>query len=121
MGGSLPKELADEYVTRLAQTAIDELREHSTPATPETETRPEPEREAEIASIKPESKPPTKTGPTEQDEPPEKGHKPRNLPKTRAEIGAYQLQALLLLKSTKARQEPELPMFRLPRPENQGW
>ena len=97
----LPKELANEYVTKLAQTAIDELKEHPTPATPETATRPEPEREAEIVSIKPESKPPTRTEIPEQDEPPEKGDKPRNLPKTRAEIGAHQLQALLLLKSTK--------------------
>ena len=55
----LPKELVDKYVIKLAQTAIDELKEHSTPATPETVTRPEPEREAEMASIKPESEPPT--------------------------------------------------------------
>ena len=104
----LPKELVDKYVIKLAQTAIDELKEHSTPATPETVTRPEPEREAEMASIKPESEPPTKTGLTEQTKPPEKEDKPRNLPKTRAKIGAHQLQALLLMKSAETRPEPEL-------------
>ena len=45
---------------------------------------------------------------------------PSGNPMVRAEIGAYQLQALMLLKATRARQEPELPMFRLPRPETQG-
>ena len=45
---------------------------------------------------------------------------PSGNPMVRAEIGAYQLQALMLLKATRTRQEPELPMFRLPRPETQG-
>ena len=175
----MPEEFINNYITELAQIAIDGPENHTAPVTPETESKttamiraraeaileqapararislyfhdyfaepipeeprskfqgqevevtkpkpetvtgPEPEKEAEIASIKPESKPPTKTGLTEQVQPPEKGDKPRNLPKTRAEIGAHQLQALLLLKSTKTRQEPELPMFRLPRPEEES-
>merc|ERR1712055_323002 len=74
------------------------------------DARPFQPQKVEAAESKPESMPPTKTGPAIQIQPPEKGDEARNIPKTRAEIGAHLLQALLPMKSTKANG---------PRPENQ--
>ena len=56
-----------------------------------------------MASIKPESGPPTKIGLTRKTKPPEKKDKPQHLFKTRAEIGAHQLQALLPVRPTETK------------------